>query len=87
MSSLRLLGVTHDAKVVMAIVLAGNAFDVREKARVDGRFSRFEIALRWRKANGAFPKNTAMRRRYFAAAGVVGHSPVMDRAEDSQRAG
>lgn len=85
--SLGFFGVAHDVKMMIAIVLAGDAFDVRQKLRVGGRLTRFEIALRWRKTNGAFSEDTAMRWRYFATAGVVGHAPVMDRAEGSQRAG
>ena|SRR5450631_3234859 len=82
----RLLGVAHDVKMMVAIVLAADAFDAREKVFL-ATCSQFEIAVRGRKVNGAFSEDTAMRRRYFAAAGVVGHSPVMDRAEGSQRAG
>ena len=85
--SQRLFGVTHDAKVMIAIELAGDAFDAREEVFLAKCLSSFEIALRRSEADGAFSKDTAMRGGHFAATGVVGHSPVVYRAEGSKRVG
>lgn len=71
----------------MVIVGAGDALDAREEVSVGGDRGRFKIALRRSEADGAFSENAAMRGGHLAAAGIVGHSPVMDRAEGSEPAG
>ncbi len=71
--------------MMFAIVLAGDVFNARKEVRVTGSLRRFEIALRGREANGAFSKDAAMRGGYLAAAGIVGHTPVVGGAERSQR--